>query len=83
MKSRRDGEEKEYWTEGGRDKRLRSWRWCCYDSEGVAIESMQWYHCALEQTVIETTLINFNILSPSLPPNHHTQACNIQEAVIS
>lgn len=32
----------------------------------MAIESLRWYPCALEQTVIESTLINFCTLSPSL-----------------
>lgn len=46
------------------------------------LESLWWYPGALEQTVIQTTLINFSTLSSSPPPCHHTQACYIQEAVI-
>lgn len=67
----RDDEEKECWREGGGigGRGVRS-------TVYVTLESKWWYLIALEQTVIQTTLINF---STCLPPHTrvlHREGCN-------
>lgn len=56
----RDDEEKECWREGGGmgGRGVRS-------SVYMTMESKWWYFSALEQTVIQTTLINFSTFLPS------------------
>lgn len=67
----RDDEEKECWREGGgiEGHGVRS-------SVYMTMESKWWHHIALEETVIQTTLINFSTSC------HHTQWSYIQKPLI-